>query len=101
MKNKECNSRDQFQNLKKKELIELLQDSHKREAKWAIHHQLVVMQREMEIFALQMEISEKDNEISGLNKENKPNHFWLKMSLALGLLLLLSILISLSKLTQT
>ncbi|KQG36968.1 hypothetical protein APC39_15390 [Acinetobacter pittii] len=99
MKNKECNSRDQFQNLNKKELIELLQDSHKRESKQYFHHQLVVMQRDMEIFELQLQVSEKNAEISILRKELKPNNFWQKMSIAFGFLFFLSVLILLSNLT--
>ncbi|WGO87979.1 hypothetical protein QFB56_14690 [Acinetobacter pittii] len=99
MKNNECNSKDQFKNLKKKDLIELLHDSHVRESKQYFHHQIVVMQRDMEIFELQMRVSEKDGEISRLEKEIKPNNIWLIMSIALGFLLFLSILILLSKLT--
>ena len=99
MENKECNSKDQLKNLKKKELIELLQDSHKRELTRIFQYNLEAMQRDMEIFELQMRVSEKDGEISRLEKDIKPNNISLIMSIAFGFLFFLSILISLSKLT--
>lgn len=99
MKNNECNSEDQFHNFKKKELIALLKNSLKRESDQMLSHWCAISKRDVEIHHLEWQISAKDIEITRLKRELKPNTFWLKMSIALGFLLFLSILISLSKLT--
>ncbi len=99
MKNNECNSEEQFHKFKKKELIVFLRNSIKRESDQMLSNWCAISKRDVEIFHLEWQISKKDLEISRLKKEIKPDYFWLKMSIALGFLLFLSILISLSKLT--
>lgn len=99
MKNNECSSEEQFKNLKKKELIVLLRDSLKRESDQMLSNWCSISKRDVEIHHLEWQIFDKDLEISRLEKELKPNTFWLRISITLAFLLFLSILISLSKLT--
>ncbi|ENW41139.1 TPA: hypothetical protein RP450_001138 [Acinetobacter baumannii] len=93
MKIKESNCEDKFNNIKKKELIALLRNSIKRESDQMLSNWCAISKRDVEIHHLEMQIFDKDLEISRLKKEIKPNNFWLKMSIALGFLLFLSILI--------
>ncbi|MDC5072926.1 hypothetical protein [Acinetobacter baumannii] len=97
MRNSEYISKDQFDKFKKKELIALLQESLKRESTQMLSNFCAVSKRDVEIHHLEMQLDKKDSEILRLKQELKPNNFWLKMSIALGFLLFLSILISLSK----
>lgn len=100
MRNSEYISKDQFDKFKKKELIALLQESLKRESTQMLSNFCAVSKRDVEIHHLEMQLDKKDSEILRLKQELKPNNFWLKMSIALGFLLFLSILISLSKFSQ-
>jgi len=101
MRNSEYNSKVQFDKFKKKDLIALLQESLKREAAQMLSSWVAESKRDIEIHHLKMQIDRKESEILRLKQEFKqelkPNNIWLKMSIALGFLLFLSILISLSK----
>lgn len=97
MRNSEYISKDQFDKFKKKELIALLQESLKRESTQMLSNWCAISKRDVEIHHLETQIERKESEILRLQQEIKPNNFWLKMSIALGFLLFLSILISLSK----